>query len=235
MTTNPDATLAQIAVDRPEAAGVFARYRLDFCCHAQRPLGEACTEKGIDPRTVIDDLDRAQSVKPDAASWKDRPLDELVDFILTRYHAPLRQEVAGLVELAQKVERVHAEKPTCPRGLASHLTEVQDALESHLGKEERILFPMIRSGRGALAFMPVKMMMMEHEDHGESLRRTRELTADLVAPPEACRSWRSLYSELHRLETELMEHIHLENNILFPRALNGDATLDDEGAARQIE
>jgi regulator of cell morphogenesis and NO signaling len=225
MTTTPDTTLAQIAIDRPEAPGVFARYGLDFCCHGQRSLSEACTEKGIDPGTVIDDLDRTQRVEPAAEGWKDRPLDELVDFILARYHAPLRQDVAGLVELAQKVERVHAEKPTCPHGLASHLTHVKDALESHLGKEEQILFPMIRSGRGAMALMPVKVMMMEHEDHGESLRRTRELTADLVAPPEACTSWRALYTELRRLETELMEHIHLENNILFPRALNAEGTL----------
>jgi regulator of cell morphogenesis and NO signaling len=225
MTTNPNATLAQIAIDRPEAPGVFTRLGLDFCCHGQRSLGAACAEKGIDPQTVIHELDLRRAAGPDIESWGERPLDELVDFILTRYHAPLRGDVAGLIQLAEKVEHVHAEKPSCPHGLAHHLVQVLEALESHLGKEEQILFPMIRAGRGATALMPVKVMMAEHEDHGESLRRTRELTADLVPPPEACASWRALYADLGRLETELMEHIHLENNVLFPRALGADGSV----------
>lgn len=225
MTTNPSSTLAQIAIDHPEAQTVFGRLGLDFCCHGQRSLTQACAEKGLDARTVIEELDRAKPAGPELGSWTDRPLDELIDFILARYHAPLRQDVAGLIELARKVERVHAEKATCPRGLTDHLEGVLDALESHLGKEEQILFPLIRSGHGARAHMPVKVMMSEHEDHGESLRRTRELTADLVAPPEACTSWRALYGGLARLEGELMEHIHLENNVLFPRALDAETEL----------
>ena len=223
--TNPTATLAQIAIDSPAAPGIFLRHGLDFCCHGQRSLAQACTEKGLDPRIVIGELEAAAATRGDATSWKDRPLGELIDFILERYHAPLRRDLPGLVELADKVERVHAEKPSCPRGIARHLAEVLASVESHLGKEEQMLFPLIRSGRGAMAFMPVKVMMSEHEDHGVSLRRTRQLTADLVAPPEACTSWRALYGELIRLEADLMEHIHLENNILFPRAVNGDGGL----------
>lgn len=224
--TDPNTTLAEIAVDRPAAPKVFIRHGLDFCCHGQRPLAEACAEKGVDPGEVIRELEDAARPDPGARSWRDRPLDELIDFILARYHAPLREDLDVVVQLAEKVERRHVEKPTCPRGLARHLAEVREAVEGHLGKEEQILFPLIRDGRGPMAFMPVKVMMQEHEDHGESLRRTRELTADLVPPPEACRSWRALYAELARIEAELMEHIHLENNVLFPRALDGDGVLD---------
>jgi len=226
MTTNSAGTLAQIAIDRPQAPAVFMRHGLDFCCHGRRSLEEACAEQGLDPRTVLAEIDQATpAASAEPASWKTRPIAELVDHILARYHAPLRGDVATLVTLAEKVERVHAAKPTCPRGLAEHLARVAEELESHLGKEERILFPMLRTGHGATARMPVSVMMREHEDHGESLRRTRALTGDLVLPPEACNSWRALYVGLERLEAELMEHIHLENNVLFPRALNGDGDL----------
>ena len=135
MTTNPSATLAQIAIDRPRAPGVFTRHGLDFCCHGQRSLAEACAEKGLEPRAVIEELDRAEAAEPEAERWEARPLGELIDFILARYHAPLRTEVAGLVELAGKVERVHAEKPTCPHGLASHLAQVLDALMPDMGNQ----------------------------------------------------------------------------------------------------
>jgi len=211
-------TLKKIATDLPAAARVFARHRLDFCCHGQRSLAEACVEKGIDPGALAEEIERASS-QSSLPSWAGRPSSELIDFILQRYHAGLRDEVAGLLALAEKVERVHAEKPACPRGLAAHLGQVLSALESHLDKEEQILFPLIRAGGGADARTPISVMMREHEDHGASLSRTRELTNDLVAPPEACGSWRALYQGLARLETDLMEHIHLENNVLFPGAL----------------
>ncbi len=119
------------------------------------------------------------------------------------------------------MEDAHADKPERPAGLADLLTEVRAAVESHLAKEEQILFPLILSGRGQMAHMPVQVMMQEHEDHGENLRRIRELTNDLQIPEYACASWRELYRSLARLEVELMDHIHLENNILFPRALAG--------------
>src|SRR5512142_2824802 len=121
MTTNTAGTLAQIAIDRPHAPGLFMHHGLDFCCHGRRSLEEACAEQGLDPQAVLAEIDQATPPAPDEpSSWKDRPVAELVDHILARYHAPLRGEVATLITLAQKVERVHAAKPTCPRGLAEH-------------------------------------------------------------------------------------------------------------------
>jgi regulator of cell morphogenesis and NO signaling len=99
--------------------------------------------------------------------------------------------------------------------------DIRTAVESHLGKEEQILFPLILAGRGQNARMPVQMMIQEHEDHGRNLHRIRELTNNLQLPDYACASWRELYRALAELEVELMDHIHLENNILFPRALAG--------------
>jgi regulator of cell morphogenesis and NO signaling len=127
----------------------------------------------------------------------------------------------GDVELARRVEKVHAGKPECPAGLADHLEAMGPFVADHLGKEEELLFPLILSGHGRHATMPVQVMMREHDDHGEGLRRIRELTNDLRLPEGACATWRELYRALAQLETELMEHIHLENNVLFPRALVG--------------
>ena len=102
------------------------------------------------------------------------------------------------------------------------LTQLADELSQHMAKEEQVLFPAIQGGRrGAPVHMPIRMMMQEHDDHGENLRRMRELATGYVPPPEACATWRALYAGLEKLEAELMEHIHLENNVLFPHALNG--------------
>jgi regulator of cell morphogenesis and NO signaling len=215
-----NATLAHLAVHHPVATRVFLRHRLDFCCGGDRPLAAACKDAAIDPDEVAKEI-QAESERLGGAPevWAERPLADLVAHIVERYHVPLRRDLPDLVGLARKVEHRHAEKPSCPRGLGDLLEGIQADVASHLDKEEQILFPMIRAGRGPDAGMPVRVMELEHDQHGANLRRIRALTGDLVLPPEACRSWTALYEGLARLEAELMEHIHLENNVLFPRAL----------------
>ncbi len=212
-------TLGDLVSAFPSAAKIFQRHRLDYCCGGKQSLGEACAAENIDPEVVLKDIEAAGVGDVDVARWDQRPLDELVQHILDRYHAPLRAELSRLIELADRVERAHADKPDRPEGLAELLTEVRAAVESHLAKEEQILFPLIVSGRGHHAHMPVQVMMQEHEDHGQNLGRIRKLTGDLTVPEHACESWRELYRALGELEVELMDHIHLENNILFPRVL----------------
>lgn len=212
-------TLAELAVTHPAASRVFYRHGLDYCCHGKRPLEAACAERGLSPEAVLDEVAAEERVATPAARWDDRPLAELIEHLVGHYHRRLREELPALVEMAAKVERVHADKPSCPRGIASHLEAVHQAVLDHLAKEEQVLFPIIAAGHGRRAGGPVHVMEMEHEDHAANLRRTRELTADLVAPDEACATWRALYLRLGALEAELMEHIHLENNVLFPRAL----------------
>ena len=210
-------TLAELVSTQPAAARVLHRWRLDFCCGGQRALAEACATRGIDAGRVLAEI--AEAEQPPVDQPSDTSPAALVDFIIARYHEPLRAEVPRLCELATKVERVHAEKPTCPTGLAGHLDLMHEAIREHLAKEEQILFPLIRSGRAHLAHMPVRVMMQEHEDHAANLQRVRQLTCDLRVPEEACSSWRALYTGLHELELDLMKHIHLENNILFPAVL----------------
>ena len=119
------------------------------------------------------------------------------------------------------MESRHADKASCPHGLRGHLEAVHAAVLDHLAKEEQVLFPAILAGRGRLVAGPISVMESEHDDHAADLRETRRLTADLVAPAEACTSWRALYLRLAAFEAELMDHIHLENNVLFRRVLAG--------------
>jgi regulator of cell morphogenesis and NO signaling len=222
MTASTDMTLADLAVMLPAASRVFYRHGLDFCCHGARPLAEACQPRGLDPQAVLGEIHSEQVGQTDEAPrWDERPLAELADHIQGTYHRRLREELPELVALAEKVENRHAEKPSCPRGLREHLEHVHLAVLDHLAKEEMVLFPMIRSGRGRLAGGPIHVMESEHVDHAESLQKTRELTANLTLPEEACPTWRALYLRLGALEAELMEHIHLENNVLFRRVLAG--------------
>ena len=221
-TITPDQTLADLATSRAGASRVFQRHGLDFCCHGRISLKEACASKDLDPGALIQELEREE--REDDSNfqrWDESNLVDLITHILMRYHEPLKTELPRLLEMAQKVERVHGEKPTCPKGLADHLRHMQAEIESHLAKEEEILFPLISSGRGQQAQMPVMVMEQEHDDHGKNLGRLRELAHNFEPPAEACGTWRALYLGLSELERDLMEHIALENNVLFPRALRG--------------
>jgi regulator of cell morphogenesis and NO signaling len=216
---NPSTTLADLAVTHPGAARVFYRHRLDFCCGGQRPFTEACEERGLDAESVLRAIEAEDPLVADTPRWDARPLPELVQHIVSTYHARLRQSLPELQAMADKVEHRHAEKDTCPRGLAAHLADVHRAVTDHLEKEEQILFPMILGGMGRRVAAPVHVMELEHEHHRENLQVLRRLTSDLTPPDEACTTWRALYLGLQQLEQELMEHIHLENNVLFRRAL----------------
>ncbi len=218
MTTHT--TLAELAVTHPGAARVFYRNRLDFCCNGRRELGQACDERGLDPEQIIAAIRTEDPLVADATRWEARPLAEIVDHIVGFYHARLRQTLPTLIAMATRVEERHADKPECPRGLAAHIDGIHAAVLDHLAKEEQILFPMIVNGLGSRAAGPVHVMELEHDQHSENLRTVRAMTTDLVAPDVACTTWRALYLGLEQLELELMEHIHLENNILFRRALS---------------
>ncbi len=213
-------TLSDLAVTLPGAVRVFHRHGLDFCCHGRISLADACQKAALDPMGILEELHAEErSEEQPFERWDERPIEELIDHILARFHEKHREDLPPLVAMAQKVERVHADKPTCPRGLGAFLEEVARSLEEHMQKEEQILFPLLRSSRRAQAAMPVQVMELEHEDHGKNLAKLRAMTNDYTPPEEACTTWRALYRNLAELERELMHHIHLENNVLFPRAL----------------
>lgn len=220
-TVRPDQTVGRLASTLSGASRVFHRHGLDFCCGGHVSLAEACASAALDVDSVISEIRDEASKAGSFERWDERPLPEVIDHILERFHEPHRQELPRLLAMAQKIEDVHGEKGTCPRGLAEHLQRMSEEMELHMQKEEQVLFPLLRGGRGRMAAMPIQVMEQEHQDHGKNLERLRELTTDYTPPPEACGTWKALYLGLAELERELMEHIHTENNILFPRALRG--------------
>lgn len=209
-------TLSELAVSQPAAARVFQRLRLDFCCGGRRSLADACQERGVDPEAVLRAI-AAESAALPAVRWDREPLPALIQHIVTAYHDPLREELPRLIALAKKVETRHAGHAECPRGLAQELEAMRSDALDHLDKEEGMLFPMI--ARGDSAQGPVRVLEEEHAQHAAHLSRLRALTRDFVPPDEGCTTWRALYLGLAELERALMEHMHLENNVLFPRSL----------------
>ncbi len=220
-TVTPDTTVGEIAVDHPLATRVFARHNIDFCCGGGKPLGEVCAKLELDTDAVLKEIHHELTSSDEPQSrWDEAPLADLIDHIVRTYHRPLDEELPRLEAMMRKVNNVHGEKD--PERFGELLTvylALKAELQEHMMKEEQVLFPMIRQGRGAMATGPVSVMMHEHDSAGHALRRLRELTNDYQPPDGACTTWRALWHGLAALETALHEHIHLENNILFPRAL----------------
>ena len=215
-------TLGDLARINPASTRVFWRHRLDFCCGGQRTIALACEKAGLDPAAIAREIQLEATRDDDEVGWEARSQAELADHIEARYHARLREDLPALIKAARKVERVHAEKPEVPVGLGDLLESLHDEMLDHMAREEKVLFPMIRQGaRGEQVYMPVRVLEQEHNLHGEALARIRQLTGDLTIPAHACATWMALYRGLETLEQDLMQHVHLENNILFSRAVRG--------------
>lgn len=214
-----DQSLGQLARRIPGATRLFDLHRLDFCCAGNRTLRKAAQDAGLDTEPLVRELHVLQQRTDEQSerNWSEATDSELVEHILARYHAVHREQLPELIRLARRVEQVHGDRPNCPLGLADHLEAMGQELESHMRKEELVLFPMISQGQGALAGMPIGVMRMEHEEHGEELRKLAELTNDITTPRDACNTWRALYLGLRTFREDLMAHIHTENNILFER------------------
>jgi len=208
-------TVGEIAATMPGATAVFRKFKVDFCCHGDIALNEAARQRGIDAADLeeaLNALEASEGAIP--ASWD---TGELIDHILTRYHETHRRELPELIELAGKVEAVHANHPQVPHGLADMLRQMLGELEVHMKKEELILFPAMRQRAGGGLDAPIAQMRHDHAGHGEQLQQLENMTNGFTLPEGACCSWQALYSGTAKLTNDLMEHIHLENNILFPR------------------
>ena len=221
MNLDSESKVGQIAAEHPLATRVFARHGIDFCCGGGQPLGQVCAARGLDTAAVLTEI-RNELAGPERTEvrWDQAPLGDLVEHILAAYHKPLKEELPRLEAMARKVVDVHRDKqPEKLPELLSVYLGLKAELEQHMAKEEQILFPMIQSGQGAMAQGPIAVMEHEHDSAGNALKRLRELTNGYEVPEEACNTWRALWHGLAAVEESLHQHIHLENNILFPRAL----------------
>lgn len=225
MTITQHTTVAEIASGVPSSIRVFQRRDIDFCCGGKRPLAEACAERGVPFDEVVDEIEASAEVHHEnVTGWLEAPLDALSAHIVRTYHQPLRDELPRLNTMAAKVAKVHGTKDPRLGRMASALLSLSEELQEHMQKEEQVLFPVIDAiETGASAPMridaPISVMQHEHDHAGMLLGELRSLT-DQYQPPEwSCATVRALYAGLAELEGAMHVHIHLENNILFPRAL----------------
>ncbi|KAB2964546.1 MAG: iron-sulfur cluster repair di-iron protein [Thermoanaerobaculia bacterium] len=221
MSLSPESRVGEIAARHPLATRVFARHGIDFCCGGGVALADACAKREIDPAGVLQEIER-EITSPGAdlatRNWQEAPLGDLVVHIVERYHDPLREELPRLEAMARRVFRVHGDKdPERLGALLESFLRLKSELDEHLHEEEESLFPSLLL---AAAGQPsqVASFVDDHTRVGQELHRIRELTDDFRVPAEACNTWNALWHGLAALETDLHEHIHLENNVLFPRA-----------------
>jgi regulator of cell morphogenesis and NO signaling len=221
-------TVGSIVARRPELFRVFEKAGIDYCCGGRKSLLEACREKGLDPKGLVTQLRRAaESSPPSSVSPAQMSLAELADHIERTHHAYLRSELPRLETLTEKVARVHGNREPRLEELRGAFLGLAQELFSHMMKEEQILFPMIRQLEaadftphfhcGSLS-NPIAQMESEHDVAAAFLERQRTLTDGFVPPDWACNTYRAMLDALARLERDLHEHIHKENNVLFPRA-----------------
>lgn len=213
MTAYRDRTVGDIAAHLAGATTIFRGHEIDFCCGGDVLLAEAAVRRGID----VADLEAALGALAATPPAAPKGTAALVAHILTRFHETHRRELPELVKLARQVEVVHREHPHAPHGLGDLLERAAAELDDHMTKEEQVLFPAMQAGYGGSLDMPIRVMRQEHDGHAQIIRALDELTHGFAAPADACRSWQALYAGAEKLVTDLTEHIHLENNVLFPR------------------
>lgn len=228
MSITPDTLVASIATDRPATIAVFHRHQIDFCCGGKIPLREACQAHGLDASSLVAELERAAAPAADAVDWRDADLSALIDHIQQRYHVPLQEELPRLHAMLLEVVSRHGDRHGA---VLLPLLEVFEALEAdllvHMRKEDTVLFPFIRAfeadpdanaSTAAWLSTPLRVMEADHDDAGAALTRMRALTGGYTPPDGACPTFRGLYHGLSQFEADMHRHVHLENNILFPRA-----------------
>jgi len=229
MSATAGRTVRELALEIPQAARIFESLGIDYCCGGMKPLGEACKAAGVDAEQVLSKLQQAE-LEPESKAAQDWPASsfaELIAHIVSAYHEPLRLELPRISSLFNKVCAAHAAKHGELQDMQITFSALADELQSHLMKEEQILFPyLVQTEQGAAPHTcfgsvqnPIRMMMSEHDSAGAALRRMRTLSNDYAIPADACISYSKLYEALRGLEADLHQHIHLENNILFPRAV----------------
>jgi regulator of cell morphogenesis and NO signaling len=236
MTLDSNKTVRELAVEVPSATRVFEKLGIDYCCGGGKKLNEACDQAKLAVDLVLRDLELAENARQErlesVTDWNAEPLADVIGHIVKKHHAYVQSEIPRLLHLSGKVSSKHG--PAHPETVkVNELFEtLASELTTHLMKEEQILFPyVVRLEESSIEKAPVipscfgkvenpiQMMVMEHDNAGDILRELRSATSNYRLPEDACTSYRTLYTGLLEFEADLHQHIHLENNILFPRAI----------------
>ena len=233
-------TLGEIAAKDLRKAQIFRKYGLDFCCGGKKTVKEACSEKGLDVAKIEQELlqaDKVVSSRP--LPYNEWELDFLADYIVNTHHSYVKKNLPDILAYANKVARVHGSRHPELLPVRELVEEVYNEMMNHMVKEERILFPYIKdivtaqkntqplqASHFGTVQNPINMMEMEHEVVGKNMEEIRTLTQNYVLPDDACASYSLLYRMLDEFEEDLHIHVHLENNILFPKALKAEQQLN---------
>ncbi|MGE5487514.1 MAG: iron-sulfur cluster repair di-iron protein [bacterium] len=226
-----ETTVRDIAIAVPASVRVFEKYQIDFCCNGRRPLRAACLDAGVSPADLLAEISDASACEAaPATDWSTAPVSELAAHVVERHHAYLERELPQIEARLNKVVANHSATRPWLAELRTVFFELCDELRAHLRKEEEVLFPYLKAleaGEPAsLCFasvaVPVRVMLSEHSRAGAMLAQMRRLSDGYAAPEDGCPGFRALMHDLAALERDLHQHIHLENNILFPRAIELD-------------
>lgn len=234
MSIEATQTVGELAAVLPGATREFEKLGIDYCCGGKRSLEQACAQANISIDEALARLRQGLAVNSpqEQRDWQNEPLTELIAHINSTHHVFVREECPRIEKLAAKVVSAHGKNHPELLEVQQVFSDLASELNVHLMKEEQILFPYVTRMEEAAAanepappsmfgtvVNPVRMMMQEHDGAGDALKRLRDLTSDYAAPADACISYKTLYEALKGFEADLHQHIHLENNILFPRAV----------------
>ncbi len=235
MSVSTARTVRELALEIPEATRIFEKAGIDYCCGGGKSLGEACAAANLSVDEVVDSLEFAEQAartKQKDRNWQAEPLADLVAHINSTHHKYTREEIARLGPLFDKVVSVHGKNHPELQHIRATFRGLAQELTMHMMKEEAVLFPyIVRMEESVIqrepvlpppfgsVQNPVAMMMHEHDSAGEALRAMRQASAGYTPPDDACISYQTLYRALGDFEKDLHQHIHLENNIMFPRAI----------------
>lgn len=227
-------SLAQIVNNNHRAAGIFEKYNLDFCCKGKRTLEQACTENEINVEQVLADLDQTgqgnNSVTP--FNHESLSLSQLSDYIVNTHHSYVKKEMPAILGYLQKVAAKHGERHPEMLKVFELFAAIKEEMEQHMQKEEFILFPRIheterikKEGKeiiinSSYLLSPITIMEQEHDHAGSMMAEIKKLTNNYEPPVDACTTFRLSFAALQAFEIDLHQHVHLENNILFPKALH---------------
>jgi regulator of cell morphogenesis and NO signaling len=223
--------LGDIVAEDWRAAAVFDQFGIDFCCGGRRSVAAACQTAGIDAAAVEQALEQLHAVdaSDEVSQW---PITRLIDHIVTTHHDYVRGAVPRIAGYLAKLTSVHGARHPELAQVAAEFDVLGADLLQHMRKEEHVLFPYVRELEGqarpapspfGTVENPIRMMEREHEEAGTQLRELRRLTGDYTAPADGCATYRVCFEELAHFERDLHRHVHLENNVLFPRAVQLEA------------
>lgn len=233
---SPQTTVRDIALEQPASIRVFERFGIDYCCGGRKPLAEACQERSINPDTVLAALEEANANGSEQTrDWTKASLESICNHIVETHHAYVRAELPRLEAFAEKVYSRHGDKQPELGKIRELVGSVGEDLLQHMNKEEMVLFPYVTNlernmtscgprplGCFGAVRNPIRVMMSEHDAAGDAIAKMRALSGGFTPPEWACPTYRGFYQALSEFEKDLHQHVHLENNVLFPRAIELD-------------